>query len=344
MFQNVINKTRNFKKKSLTLQIGFLMAFHDYSLIRATISFYHNMQEFIELQKRCLSLLQSHTSCEHSCLNGFYCKQLGCNECDCSRCINHIQWNSSPSFTYNCERITYQYVLRFFNRFASEIYYAISLYDMNNPKRINVVSLGCGPGSEIYGIIKALQQKKYNTVLYYEGYDPIESWGSVQQLSKECLARLDHSIEFYASDLFKDFRGFDNGKVDLLILNYLLSDSVKFSTKEKNTQFIEQIHDFIIEHNIKNILFNDIGFYGDPSSLNSGFQLIRELILKLKDRGLNVEDNYWCFKNNKFKGGEDWKEYKSDRLQFQDLDSNSFIENLGYCNSKQVFIHLNSAS
>lgn len=75
---------------------------------------------------------------------------------DCSRCLNQIQYGQ-PNFTYSCTKITYQYVLRFFNRFASEICYAMCLYNYKNISRINVVSLGCGPGSEVYGIIKALR-------------------------------------------------------------------------------------------------------------------------------------------------------------------------------------------
>lgn len=301
------------------------------------------MQEFIELQKRCLYLLQSHSSCGHSCSIAHFCEKNGCDECDCSKCLNEIQRGEPPKFTYCCERITYQYVLRFFNRFASEIYYAISLYKMDNPNRINIVSLGCGPGSEIYGILWALRQRGFNSILHYEGHDLVEAWEPVQQLSKECLAHSGHNINFYTTDLFNDFHGFDNGVVNLLILNYLLSDSVKFSTKQQNIQFIERIADFIIQNRIKNVLFNDIWYYGSFPTLNSGVQLIKLLIQKLKNKGARLSVAYKYFEKDGYIKNENWQPHPSDRLQFQDIKANKYALNINYCNSKQVFIRLNAS-
>ena len=44
--------------------------------------------------------------------------------------------------------------------------------------------------------------------------------------------------------------------INLLILNYLLSHAAKFYTKQGKNQFIDEIVDFILQNNVKNILFN----------------------------------------------------------------------------------------
>ena len=133
------------------------------------------MQEFINLQKECLAQINAMPSDGCACSINHYCQQHGCNKGDCSECLHHIQ-RGCPSFHYCCERITYCYVLRFFNRFASEITHFINRYNFSRITSLNVVSLGCGPGSELYGIIKSLRSRQYRTQINYKGYDMNNIW------------------------------------------------------------------------------------------------------------------------------------------------------------------------
>lgn len=297
------------------------------------------MMELLNLQQQCLKLIQAHSECGQNCVINHYCTSVGCTTGDCSRCLNQIQYGQ-PNFTYSCTKITYQYVLRFFNRFASEICYAMCRYKYNNPKRINVVSLGCGPGSEVYGIIKAFKIQGVDTRLYYEGHDLLNVWEPVQNLCKDSLSSTQHVVDFHTTNLFADFHGFDDGVTNLLILNYLLSHAAKFYPLQGKHQFVDEIVDFILLYNVRNILFNDINYYGYYTSLDSGVQLMNLLVSKIKSKGVKYTVRYACFPSDKYQGNEGWQFYKKKDLLFQKLDGNNFMNNVDYCNSKQIFVHI----
>lgn len=298
------------------------------------------MQELLRLQQWCLESLNAATSCGNRCPIGHYCTQCGATDCDCSRCLNHIQWGQ-PHFTYSCYKITYQYTLRFFNRFASEICYAMQSYKCTPPiQRLNVVSLGCGPGSEVYGIIKAFRIMNMNVTVHYEGHDLIDVWEPVQEQVVASLTGLPHVINFHTSNLFVDYHNFEDGIINLLVLNYLLSHAAKFYSDQQKNQFIDDIMDFVIQNGVRNILFNDINYYGSYASLNSGTQLMKLLINKFRTAGVKHSVLYAFFPGDPYRGGENWKGYRPNALIFNILRDNSFTENVGCCSSKQIFIHM----
>lgn len=295
------------------------------------------MRELLNLQQQCLNLIESHLECSQSCALNHYCTKVGCTTGDCSRCLNQIQYGN-PNFTYSCTKITYQYVLRFFNRFASEICYAMCRFKYNNLDRINVVSLGCGPGSEVFGIIKAFRELGVDTKLCYAGYDMLNVWEPIQAYCKDSLIDTQHAIEFYTTNLFADFRDFDNGIINLLLLNYLLSHAAKFYTYQGKNQFIDDIVDFILTNNVRNILFNDINYYGYFNKLDSGVQMIKLMMSKLKLKGVKFSVGYVCFPNDSMRGDEKWIFHSKNDLLLQKHPNNPYMKNVGYCNSKQIFI------
>lgn len=297
------------------------------------------MQAFINLQKECLSLMQQYGQCKENCPLNHYCQEKQCNEGDCSNCMHQIQYENKL-FTYSCHRITYHYVLRFFNRFSSEIFHLMDQINYTNCSDMNVVSLGCGPGSEVYGIIKSLLIKKTNTILHYEGHDLNPIWEQVQVMSKNCLKQRPHEINFFTTDLFNDFHGFKNKEVDLLVLNYLLSDAVKFMFMDKRKEFIQEIISFVLEHNIRNILFNDITYYGYFDKLDSGIQLMRLLIQNLKEKGKNFETHYYYYSDNQILKDKGWTKHNSNRNMLSVQKDNNYMINVDYCNSAQIYINI----
>lgn len=297
------------------------------------------MLEFQNLQQQCLDLILANSGCSQDCPLGSYCISMGCTEGDCSKCLFQIQ-HGNPSFHYSCEKITYHYTLRFFNRFASEITHLLYFFDYSKLSDLNVVSLGCGPGSEVYGIIKTFMLKRANTILHYEGHDLNNYWETVQTMSKQCLGQLSHEIQFYTTDLFADFHGFDNNAIHILMFNYLLSDAAFFMTDEQKQRFIGDVVNFVIENNVKNMVFNDINYYGDAKRLNSGTQLMKLLINKLQLQNIQLKTSYYCFPNDPYRGNENWKWHRNNKNVFLTLAGNSYMNNVEYCNSKQIFVHI----
>lgn len=123
-------------------------------------------------------------------------------------------------------------------------------------------------------------------------------------------------------------------------MNYLLSHAAKFYTKQGKNQFVDEIVDFILQNNVKNILFNDINYYGTFANLDSGVQLMKLLISKIKSRKIKCDVDYVCFPYDSHIGNEGWKFYQKNDLLFQKLNGNTYMNNVGYCNSKQIFVHI----
>lgn len=297
------------------------------------------MQELIKLQEYCLSQLDNRVPCGNNCPLGHFCCIGKCTEEDCSRCLYQIQ-HGNPTFHYSCVNITYHYVLRFFNRFASEVAHFFSRYSFCHMTDINVISLGCGPGSEIYGLLKSFKDRYPSIKLHYEGHDLNPVWETVQTASKSCLHDTGHEINFYTTNLFDDFHGFQSPKVDVLILNYLLSDAALFMFKQQKEQFIDDIVDFILKHNVKRVFFNDINYYGNMSSLNSGTMLMRLMIQKLKQRGVQPKGCYLCFPGDPYRGNENWRFYSDNSILLAKHPQNTYMANVDFCNSKQIFVKI----
>lgn len=297
------------------------------------------MQELINLQQQCLSLMQQGGQCKKDCPLNHYCQENQCKEGDCSSCMYEIQQRKG-TFTYSCDRITYHYVLRFFNRFSSEIFHLMNQINYTNCSDMNVVSLGCGPGSEVYGIIKSLRTKNTDTILHYEGHDLNPIWEPVQTMSKGYLKQLPHEINFFTTDLFNDFHGFINNEVDILVLNYLLSDIAKFMFLEYKKSFIQDIVNFVIANNVRNILFNDITYYGHINKLDSGIQLMKLLIKNLEEEGKILNIYYYYYSENQILETEGWKMYDSNSNMLSILKYNKYMLHVGHCNSAQIYINI----
>ncbi len=298
------------------------------------------MLEFIELQKKCLEVLNTAPSCCQNCSNSDFCTMQNLNKGDCSHCLNNIHYGTPPSCSYNCERITYRYTLRFFNRYASEIYHFLNLHSFENISVFNVVSLGCGPGSEVYGIIKTLQSKNPHVTLHYAGFDNNPIWKNVQDMSKQCLGQTQHDIQFHTEDLFTSERFSDNNTIHLLILNYLLSDVVKFRSADERKSLVNGIKEFIIKNNVCNILFNDIRFYGNNNCYDSGVQLMKYLIQLLENDGMKLKTIYKCFENDPYLGDERWIPHTANTIILQHLPENKYTANITVCASKQIFVQI----
>ena len=303
------------------------------------------MQELTNLMSECLEKYNACAPCDgNTCKLNFYCTANNCAHSRCDRCMNHIQWSPSPQFHYSCEKITYQYVLRFFNRFASEIAYLVASMNkgyLQGKSKLNVVSLGCGPGSEVYGFIKALRLKAPHVVLDYQGFDLNVIWDNVQQMSKSALSQTKHHIDFHNLNMFGAFEGYPDGGVDMLVLNYLLSDAQKFYFNDAGRlKFIDEIAQFVTDNGVKSIIFNDNAFYG-RSGLDSGVKMMLKLIQSLKKAQVRLALSFRYFPSDPYVPSPLWKDYKKGNLLFAPLTGNTLDTNVTCCRSKQIIVIIN---
>ncbi|WP_270523220.1 hypothetical protein, partial [Phocaeicola massiliensis] len=59
----------------------------------------------------------------------------------------------------------------------------------------------------------------------------------------------------------------------------------------------------------------------------------------LKKRGKNIKELYFEFDCNPY-GNEHWIRHKTNILKFNNIENNSFMENINNCKSRQIYIHI----
>ena len=122
--------------------------------------------------------------------------------------------------TYTCKTITHMYVLRFMNRYASEIYHIFSdlIPPLNNGDLI--LSLGCGPCFETVGLDKYCRDKNIGKIQYM-GIDSNTIWQDVAN-SSCCLSTQNIESRFKYTNTANLSTVLPITKV--FLLNYCLSD------------------------------------------------------------------------------------------------------------------------
>lgn len=300
------------------------------------------MKEFDNFMSECARRINMFPPCNTNCSCGNYCGNCHLTGSNCGTCLSHIQFCVSPKFHYNCDKITYHYVLHFFNSFASEIFYALSQSKSSASKTepLRIVSMGCGPGSEVYGIVEALRYIGSKKQLLYRGYDLNPIWRNVQELTRHYFSQTHHSINFFTMNMFAD--EINCQCFDILVLNYVLSDAIKYGTYNQNLLTLKMIADFVVNTKIKFVFFNDINYYGNDGKLDSGIQMMFELVNILRQNQIvkNIVEWYACFPGNGYCRRVKWNCYNHGKLYFTRKSYNFYVNIKEYCSSKQVILRI----
>ena len=216
---------------------------------------------------------------------------------DCYSCLNKIHKRANQGrFTYQCQKITYNYILRHGHRYASEIDKILNLLKQTQgvqlPNDLNVASIGCGPCTELFGIVNQFGGQ----TIHYKGFDKNAIWQPITTYERLLFPNTD--IQFYNQDFFV-FMAKENWHVDVLILNYMLSDMARCQTLAQCSAFVDNIINLCDNGRITYIVINDIYL---TYAAGTGYALMEELARKLRidknvvereGRGRFAEPNQW---------------------------------------------------
>ena len=287
----------------------------------------------------CAAAYAGGTACQN-CVNAKKCE--GCNTCKCyDSCIHPLHQYNSNGKTYNCINMAYNYVVKHFYRFASEIEYAfrfVYLAEQHNWKdNINVVSLGCGPSSELYGIINELHNQQSNLVVSYHGFDTNAIWQKIWNLNIDICKQ--HNVTYTTDDMFAYYTEHSDEHIDILILNYLLSDVARNMQKEEKTAFLDKLAEFIDVRDVQYVIFNDIPLFYD--NLISGYSCMEYVVRQF---GVN-KPRHSVLKEGRYRFGEPnqfqptyGKKWNQSSLLFTIDDVANDFQPFNYCNSIQMLI------
>ena len=225
----------------------------------------------------------SDQSCKGSCKRKFNCEE----------CLEAFFYGNEEQRNkrYECIPITYSYVLKYLNRYSSEIF-RIFLQKTEMIEKLNnslIFSLGCGPATELVSIDELIKKNFLKNVRYY-GYDPNIIWNKTHSIIKHTSDNNKLGIEFKEELINKDTEELD--KIDFLFLNYVCSDI--FVHEKSNQESLQEWLDNKVTPLINKMKKGAYIIINDVNSPNMGRYIIQEWSWNLKEKQV-VNAEYYTF-------------------------------------------------
>ena len=132
-----------------------------------------------------LSVQELVTYCDSMYLKGDErcpdCANEGCTGA-CANCFKEIHFGKDRD--YDCPNLMHHYVCTYFYAYSSEIWHLFNAEnDLRNLDEYRVLSIGCGPASELFGISRIAAEKN----IQYAGFDINERWTSIHNKVTEIV-------------------------------------------------------------------------------------------------------------------------------------------------------------
>jgi len=190
-----------------------------------------------------------------------------CIECDnpcngnCSSFLQDIHYGEKKR--YSCEKVINYYLPKYAYRYAFEIEQLLKLHidQIRNFDSLNILSIGCGPCTELLGITNLSSMIK--KPISYNGIDLNEKWEKVHSIIKEKLSKR-VTLKYHYKDIFDFLSSITPMKKviqsNILIFQYVISDIIKYKSTEEVHSFMQSLFGEVVEYLPKNaiIIFNDI--------------------------------------------------------------------------------------
>ena len=216
---------------------------------------------------------------------------------NCNGCLTQVHWytaNSTGRQDYNCKNMILYYCCSFLFQYASEIYHLITessaLKQMGNYR---ILSLGCGASPDLVAFEKFVLEVASEKTIQYRGFDVNPLWKPVHNHVKTYQSTVIKSIAYQYDDVVRYFNEETFGKVNVLVLQYLISHFY-------NTGHIQYIHNFF-DNLVERVVLrrnNEEPFIiiiNDVNSCNRGRDFFKELIPKLRQKGLRGQYSQFRF-------------------------------------------------
>lgn len=198
-----------------------------------------------DLIQKCYNRDKEKNKCEQ-CIG---CSYGSCCPDNCGKCLEYVHFpNKAPSpRTYDCRHMADYYYCKYAYRYASEIVYGLKQFtDIQNIKDIKIMSVGCGPCTDLAAVEYLRSNGVFNFhSLEYIGIDPLENvWGGIW---RDICDYFRDNIEFYPYDIFNfvDIIVKTGLVPDILVFQYVFSDMYKRSEEDEIKQFIDKLSLFI---------------------------------------------------------------------------------------------------
>lgn len=172
---------------------------------------------------------------------------------DCDECLRQVHW--FPKYggrsDYDCEKLLLKYVLRYTDKYSSQIISALQHIDLSEYPQYHIFSIGCGAAPDLMAFEETTNGKQ----IYYKGYDRNRRWEGIHNKIEEYAENTDYiEAKLRQSDIFDVF---SEGKprhqqYNIVIIQYLLSHLYNTGQAQK----MECLFDYIIRNVLSKRLMN----------------------------------------------------------------------------------------
>lgn len=182
----------------------------------------------------------SHSRCV-SCSYQAFCPH------DCSRCLHYIHTPTAAPAPrhYDCVRMMDFYVCKYAHKYTSEMYHAFrSFSSASTKKHLRVLSIGCGPCTDLLALNLLQQQALYcfDTIEYRGVELNTEIWENVlQDLGKICPEGYDFQIANVDACTHIETLLEEDWRPDIISLQYVFSDMQKNCSDSMIDRFIDSL-------------------------------------------------------------------------------------------------------
>lgn len=251
------------------------------------------------------------------------CEDCSYGECcprDCQDCLQYVHYpQKAPApRKYDCVHMADCYYCKYAYKYASEIVYGLRQFnEIRNKKELKIMSVGCGPCTELAAVDYLKEQGVLNyDRLQYRGIDPLEDvWKYIWNDIREYYG---NEIKFYPNDILQlvDIIVKHSWVPDVLIFQYVFSDMYKHADEEEIIQFINKLAEFLNSYEEKPIyiLCNDINLSKSMGGGREFFDILESKIMEPKIVRKMHFDNI-----NKDRHYEYGEQYNSNALVFNNI-------------------------
>lgn len=196
-----------------------------------------------KLTKLCDERYRSH-NCE-SCSCSLYCPH------DCEKCLEFIHFPQNAPFErkYDCKRMMDFYVCKYAHKYTSELIYAFSmLRDLKSRRELNVLSIGCGPCTDMLALDYLVSKGKYDvSSINYRGVEiNTDIWKDIHDDLRSIIPQ-SWSFHIISEDIcsYIDVLLQQDWKPDLIVMQYVFSDIHKHTQIQKINTLIGSLSKYI---------------------------------------------------------------------------------------------------
>lgn len=276
----------------------------------------------------------SHTGkCGQECNNVNACVH------DCDECLNQVHW--FPQYggrcDYDCAILLLKYVLRYTDKYSSQIISALQYIDLSKYPRYHIFSIGCGAAPDLMAFEEATIGKE----IYYKGYDRNHLWAEIHngiERYAESTGYIEAKLRQHdIFDVFWDGKP-HNQQYNIVVIQYLLSHLYNTGQASQIGILFDYIIDNILVKRLNKSPFLII--ITDIDSMNKGRNTWYTLLDKLEDKGYHGNAYARSAHANGDLGRTRWSSYPHRQSPFFGNITYNYSENNSEHDGAQLIIEL----